>query len=123
MQADLSPPGSTQLGRVPLGTAVRRQGVFVGQGRPLVPHDRNVDAHRPLFQRHAYRCEGGAGSMVFAAERIVVTMFIVVMPAPFIVVAQVRVVLQPMRNALRHMHPFMQVQYAERVQGDSEQKC
>lgn len=59
--------------------------------------------------------------MLIATEGVVVAVLIMVLAGLFIVVAEVRVVLDPMCDGLRHMRPLVQVQYAEGV--ESKRKC
>lgn len=49
-----------------------------------------------------------------------VAMFIVMLAGLFIVMAEIGMVLHPVRQSSRHMRPLMQVQYAEGVQGEGE---
>lgn len=90
-----------------------------GYGR-LVGRHWNEPGHGARLGDQTNEGERGAGSMLIATEGIMITVFIVVMVAILTVVARVRVMLEPMHNALRHMRPFVQVQYAEGVESEGE---
>lgn len=58
--------------------------------------------------------------MLVASEGVMVPMLIVVLTRLLVMMAEVRVVLKPVRKRLRNMRPLMKVQYAEGVKGQDE---
>ena len=60
--------------------------------------------------------------MASAAERVVVTRPIVVVRIPFVVMAQITVVLKQVHQHLGHTHPLVQVHGTEAIEPEDEEK-